>query len=107
MKRLDNIGLSDIGRPYSQLPHLLQGQHELGDAVSAAELGQQLVRVHALAVSSLHQLGDYSFHFLFLGHGAEQLVVEDLSKIQQKRNKTDTVMNDDDDRSREGRVCFG
>lgn len=34
--------------------HLLQWQYELGDALLAAKLGQQLVGVHALAVSSLH-----------------------------------------------------
>lgn len=60
-------------------PHLLQWQYELGDALLAAKLGQQLVGVHALAVSSLHQLGNDPLHLLLLSHGPEELVVEDLT----------------------------
>lgn len=60
-------------------PHLLQWQYELSDALLAAKLGQQFVRVHALAVASLHQLGHDPLHLLLLGHSPEQLVVEDLT----------------------------
>lgn len=63
--------------------HLLQGQDETGDALLAAELGQQLVGVHALAVPSLHQLGHDSLHFLLLGNGSIQLVVENLDHLNE------------------------
>lgn len=65
--------------------HLLQGQYELGDALLAAKLGQKLVGVHALAVSSLHQLGDDPLHLLLLSHSTEQLVVEDLTDREEGR----------------------
>lgn len=66
-------------------PHLLQWQYELGDALLAAEVGQQLVGVHALAVPSLHQLGDDPLHLLLLGNSPEQLVVEDLTNREKGR----------------------
>lgn len=62
------------------LPHLLQRQYKLGHAVLATELGQQLVGVHTLAVSGLHQFGDDPLNLLLLRHRPEQLVVEDLKK---------------------------
>lgn len=60
------------------LAHLLERQDERGDALLAAEAGEHLVGVHALAVAGLHQLGDNALHLLLLRHGPEQLVVEDL-----------------------------
>lgn len=64
--------------------HLLQWQYELGDALLAAKLGQQLVGVHALAVSSLHQLGDDPLHLLLLSHSPKQLVVENLTDREEE-----------------------
>lgn len=61
------------------LAHLLERQNECGDALLAAEMGEHLVGVHALAVAGLHQLGDNPLHLLFLCHGPEQLVIEDLA----------------------------
>lgn len=65
--------------------HLLQRQYELGDALLAAKVGQQLVGVHTLAVSSLHQLGNDALHLLLLSHSPKQLVVENLIKGKQER----------------------
>lgn len=62
------------------LAHLLEWQNELGDALLAAETGEHLVGVHALAVAGLHQLGDDPLHLLLLGYGTKQLVVEDLGE---------------------------
>lgn len=67
------------------LPHLLQRQYELGDALLAAETGQQLVGVHTLAVSSLHQFGDDPLNLLLLRHSPEQLIVEDLTIRQEQK----------------------
>lgn len=64
--------------------HLLQRQDELGDALFAAEASQQLVRLHALAVPRLHQLGNDALNFFFLGHRSKKLVVEDLTKRRQR-----------------------
>lgn len=68
--------------PHRIPPHLLQWQYELGDALLAAEVGQQFVGVHTLAVSCLHQLGDDPLHLFLRSHGSEQLVVEDLTKAK-------------------------
>lgn len=74
----------------NQLPaHLLQRQYELGDALLAAELSQQLIGVHALAVSGLHQLGDDPLHLLLLSHSAEQFIVEDLTHGGKKEFQTE------------------
>lgn len=62
--------------------HLLQWQYELGDALLAAEAGQQFIRVHTLTVSRLHQFGDNPLHLFLCSHGSEQLIVEDLTEAK-------------------------
>lgn len=69
------------------VPHLLQRQYELGDALLTAETGQQLIGVHTLAVSSFHQFGDNPLNLLLLRHSTEQLVVEDLTNSEENKIK--------------------
>lgn len=91
---------------FNQSPsHLLQWQNKPGDTLLAAEAGQQLIGVHALAVPGLHQLGDDPLHLLLLCNRPEQLVVEDLADKEEGRG--DKIIANDVQKTKEPRWIFG
>lgn len=83
--------------------YLFEWQDEVDDALLAAELSEQLVRVGAFAVAGLHHLWNDSSDVLLLGYGSKQLVVEDLRTEWANKN-VQLFQNYDWQRNTEGAI---